>query len=85
MGNPKWVVKKAEPRIDYTIYLVFEDGSKKIYDAKPLLESPLYEPLKNLGFFMKARADGDTVIWNDDVDIAPEHLYECSMPVENMD
>ena len=23
----------------------------------------------------------DTVIWNDDVDIAPEHLYENSVPV----
>ena len=23
-----------------------------------------------------------TVIWNDDVDIAPEYLYECSTPVE---
>ena len=24
-----------------------------------------------------------TVVWNDDVDIAPEHLYECSPPVVN--
>ena len=23
-----------------------------------------------------------TVIWSDDVDIAPEHLYECSIPVD---
>ena len=24
----------------------------------------------------------DTVIWNDAVDIAPEHLYEASTPIE---
>lgn len=82
MRNPVWVVKKVKPREDYTLLLGFEDGSQKVYNARPLLENPIYEPLKNPGFFMKAKAECGTVVWNDDVDIAPEHLYECSVPVD---
>jgi len=29
---------------------------------------------------MSAKVEGDTVVWNEDVDIAPEHLYEQSAP-----
>ncbi|MBQ5439275.1 MAG: DUF2442 domain-containing protein, partial [Clostridia bacterium] len=36
----------------------------------------IYFPLKNIGFFMSVKAECGTVVWNDDVDIAPEHLYE---------
>ena len=32
---------------------------------------------------MKAHVDGDSVVWNDDIDIAPEHLYECSKNIVN--
>ncbi len=75
--NPAWVVKEAQPHEDYTITLKFQDGSTRLYDARPLLELPIYEPLKNPGFFMLARVDCSTVIWNDEIDIAPEHLYEA--------
>ena len=75
---PVWSVRKAEPHNDYTITLTFQDGSVRLYDAKPLLALAIYEPLRNPGFFMQARAECGTVVWNDDVDIAPEHLYEAS-------
>ncbi len=32
---------------------------------------------KNPGFFMKAKVECGTVVWNDELDIAPEHLYEA--------
>ena len=76
-----WVVKDVEPRKDYTLLLTFAGGETRLYDAHPLLEKSLYTPLKSLAFFMGARVDGDTVIWSDEVDIAPEHLYECSKPI----
>ena len=76
--NPVWSVLEATPHKDYTITLKFNDGTTRLYDAKPLLEIPLYEKLKNPGFFIQAKADCGTVIWNDDIDIAPEHLYETS-------
>ena len=76
-----WVVKEVQPKENYTLLVTFSDGIKKIYDARPLLEKAIYFPLKNLSFFMSAKVECGTVVWNDDVDIAPEHLYECAQPV----
>ena len=82
MKIPVWVVKEVQPKDDYTLLLTFADGTKKIYNARPLLEKTIYSKLKNLSFFLSAKAEYDTVVWNDDIDIAPEHLYECSKPVD---
>ena len=81
MKTPAWVVREVVPREDYTLLLTFADGDKRLYNALPLLNKAIFADLKSLPFFLTARVSGDTVIWNDDVDIAPEHLYECSVPV----
>lgn len=80
-GVPKWTVTAVQPQKDYTLLLTFTDGEKRLYNALPLLEKDIYSPLKNIAFFMNARVDGDTVVWNDEIDIAPEHLYESSCTV----
>lgn len=82
MNNPVWVVNEVRAQNDYTLLITFTGGKQRIYNARPLLDKAIYSPLRNLDFFMKAKADCGTVIWNDDVDIAPEHLYECSEPVD---
>ena len=84
MKSPVWLVKEVQPKEDYTLLLTFADGTKKVYNARPLLEKAIYSQLKNLAFFLCAKAEYGTVIWNDDIDIAPEHLYECSQPVEGV-
>ncbi len=84
MNTPVWVVKEVQPRKDYTLLITFADGAKKVYDARPLLDKAIYAQLNSLNFFLKAKADCGTVVWNDDVDIAPEHLYECSIPIGGM-
>ena len=81
MANPVWCVKSVEPRADYSMLLTFENGEKRIYDARSLLSRPICSDLNNLAFFMSAKARYGTVVWNDDIDIAPEHLYACSKPV----
>ncbi len=78
MKSPVWVVKEVQPKEDYTLLLTFADGAEKVYNARPLLEKAIYSQLKNLAFFLCAKVECGTVVWNDDVDIAPEHLYECS-------
>ena len=82
MKTPAWVVREVVPREDYTLLLTFADGDKRLYNALPLLNKAIFADLKSLPFLLTARVSGDTVIWNDDVDIAPEHLYACSVPVK---
>ena len=82
MKTPAWVVRKVQPQVDYNLLLTFANGEKRVYDASPLLGEDIYSQLKNKDFFLKARAECGTVVWSDDVDIAPEHLYECSVPVK---
>lgn len=81
MKTPNWVVKEVLPKEDYTLFLTFADGTKKIYDARPLLEKQIYSKLNNIKFFMSAKSECGTVVWNDDIDIAPEHLYEYARPM----
>ena len=84
MNTTAWVVKEVQPQKDYTLLITFADGAKKLYNARPLLDKPIYAKLKSLAFFLKAKADCGTVVWNDDIDIAPEHLYECSQPARGV-
>lgn len=81
-GSTPWVVKAVEARRDYTLLLTFASGEKRLYNALPLLDKAIYGPLKNIGLFMNAKVEGASVAWNDELDIAPEHLYECSVPVQ---
>ncbi len=81
MKTPAWVVTDVQPKEDYTMLITFADGTRKIYNARPLLEKAIYSQLKSLAFFLGARAECGTVVWNDDIDIAPEHLYEYSKPL----
>lgn len=80
-NEPAWVVVDAVPRRDHKIELMFASGEKKLFDARPLLEMRHFTKLNNIGLFMLARVECGSVVWNDDIDIAPEHLYEASEPI----
>ena len=54
--NPRPVA--VTPLENYELLITFQNGEKKIFDAKPILSLPLYAPLKNKGFFDTAKADG---------------------------
>ena len=80
MPNPCWCVVDVMPQKDYTLLLTFEDGKKGLYDAAQLLKEEIFEPLKSLPVFLSAHAEDGTVVWNGDLDIAPEYLYENCVP-----
>ena len=77
-----WVTE-AQPMEDYQLRLKFNDGSIKDFDCKPLIEKyPIFHPLIDKKTFCNITLDGWTVTWADGtLDIAPEHLYECSTHV----
>lgn len=76
--NPRPVA--VTPLENYELLITFQNGEKKIFDAKPILSLPLYAPLKNKGFFDTAKADGMCVYWNEDVDLCPDMVYTDSRP-----
>lgn len=65
----------VDPKPDYTLFLTFANGEKKVFDFKPKLDLKIYEPLKNPALFLRARSEAGGVVWNDDIDIAAEALY----------
>lgn len=78
----KWSVIDVELARDYKLILTFWKERKRIFDFRPLLDDKINEPLKNVDFFMTAKVHHNTVMWNDEIDVCPEYLYEkiCKIP-----
>lgn len=67
---------------NYQLLLTFSTGERKLYDTSPLLDLPVFQPLKDRAVFEDIQLDFDTVTWcNGDVDIAPETLYHDSVTI----
>ena len=66
---------------DYKLMIKFSTGEEKIYDAKLDLDFGVFQSLKDENLFSQARIARGTVVWNDDLDIAPETLYQESKSI----
>lgn len=80
---PIWTIREVEPHADHTLLLFFANGERRVFDARPLLKKPFYHKLRSITYFLKAKLEYGTVVWNNDIDIAPEYLYHYSEPVQN--
>lgn len=60
----------------YTLLIDFEDGSRKVFDMSALLEWPCYSRLKDRRFFGRVYVSCGGAAWDEEIDIAPEYLYE---------
>ena len=58
---PDWAVRDVRAFENYTLLITFASGEVKLYDARPLLEHPLYAPLKDRNFFLTAHVKCETV------------------------
>ena len=80
----KWRVVKAEVSGPHSLDLTFKDGARKQVDLLPLLDGPVFEPLRDPVFFAQAVLDpvAGTVVWPNGADIAPETLRELPAKAE---
>jgi antitoxin component YwqK of YwqJK toxin-antitoxin module len=76
MMNPKPI--KVVPLEDFELLITFKNGEEKIYNAKHLLNLPVFKPLNNKAFFDKAKANGRCVYWSKNLEICPDTVYEKS-------
>lgn len=70
------VVVKAEYQGDFRIRLSFNDGVQGTVDFSEWLTGPVFEPLRERGYFARFFVEGGTVTWPNGADIAPETLHE---------
>lgn len=75
-SEPVIKVSGVRPMEDYKLWLRFNTGEAKIFDFRPLLDTPAFAPLKNTELFKQVYIDYGVPVWNDgDIDIAPEKVY----------
>lgn len=54
-------IQSVKSMDEYKLMIGFSTGEKKIYDVKPLLENPIFFPLKNMALFNKAHIGGSNL------------------------
>ena len=70
------MVVSAEHRGGFRVLVSFNDSTENTIDFERWLEGPIFEPLRDLAYFVRCFVDGGTVVWPNGADIAPETLYE---------
>ena len=74
-------VSSVQAAPDFALLLTFNSGERRRFDMRPYLHYPVFRRLENAGYFSLARVDYGTVTWPGDIDIAPETLYDQSVPL----
>ena len=79
-------VKTVNVISDYRLSVRFAEGVTKIYDLKPLFEKwPVFRNLRNdktLLYCVEVDKGGYGIIWNDDIDLSSDELFENGETVE---
>lgn len=74
-------VVRVKAQADYTLELEFENGERRLFDMTPIMDKKPFGRLKQSNTFLAARVDYGTVVWPGNIDIAPETLYDRSIPM----
>ena len=72
----------VKTRPDFQLDLEFENGELRRFDMRPLLVVTPWNRIANVHLFERARVEYGTVIWPGEIDVAPETLYDDSVPIE---
>lgn len=78
-------IKNVTPLKDFKLSIQFAEGLTKIYDMKKLIENnKIFAELKDINLFNSVEVDigGYGVIWNDDIDISCDELFENSKKID---
>ena len=68
-------------RPDFTLYLEFENGERRCFNMAAYMDQKPWVRLKSGNTFQGAFVENGTVTWPGNIDIDPETLYECSVPL----
>lgn len=86
-GNPCEEVRvvEAKPLQGSMLLVLFSSGEKKLFDILSV-EGSAFEPLRDENVFATASVEHGFVSWADGtIDLAPEYIYENSIPYNECD
>lgn len=78
-------IKNVSPLPEYKLSVQFAEGITKIYDVKPLFQKiPTFKSLEINNDFSGVYVDvgGYGIIWNDELDLSCDELWENGVTVE---
>ncbi len=78
-------IKNVSPLPEYKLSVQFAEGVTKIYDVKPLFQKlPVFKILESNNDFNDVYVDvgGYGIIWNDELDLSCDELWENGVEVE---
>lgn len=76
-------VISARPLDGYKLLVHFSDNSKRMVDLAPIINGPVFLPLKDKAVFNQVYVEYGIPMWNDgEIDIAPEWLHENGQEIE---
>ena len=75
-------VVSVTPLEDYILSVGFDNGEVRKKDIKPLLEKPVFSPLKDISLFNSAFIQYGAITWRDsagnEIDLCPDNVYMSS-------
>jgi len=66
---------------DFHLELAFNNGEQRRFDMRPLLAMRPWGRIASAQLFHRASVAYGTVIWPGEIDVAPETLYDDSVPL----
>ena len=77
-------VTHAVPCPGLEVQVQFDTGENGIFDCSYLTADPYWRRLKDEKFFNTARAEYGTIVWDDNIDVAPESVWERSKIIDSV-
>ena len=62
----------AKPQSNYSVEVMFKNGVHGIFDMSPYLNEGVFVKLRDPAFFNAVRVEYGTLVWPDEIDIAPD-------------
>lgn len=70
------------PLNDFRLECLFNDGTKKIADIKPFLETEIFKPLMNKDVFSQLKNQKYFIEWSDyEIDLSADTLWHIAAEV----